>query len=286
MALRFQGGRARGRGRGAGRGSVRKEDHGSSKGDRDGPIPELPILRYGKVTNYEEFKRKLTLYAEREYPLLASFFRTEVYYVPPPIEEGVQYVAEELNPEQDPFGLRRLEIAEEIKARLKEISIANTAKPALFSVIFGQLSAESEQVVRQHDDWELISHRDNPLMLWLAIRDTHVVNAVGQAQLDRMTAREQYNRLRMGENESLVHFKERTDEAIRALEAYQVDVLPQEDLAVDFINRLCKHRFAKFQVDLSNNAMLGNHVYPDTLTDAFNKASRFKVAVQLIKMRS
>ena len=49
MALRFQGGRARGRGRGAGRGSVRKEDHGSSKGDRDGPIPELPILRYGSI---------------------------------------------------------------------------------------------------------------------------------------------------------------------------------------------------------------------------------------------
>ena len=37
-----------------------------------GPIAELPLLRYGPTTNFEEFKRKITIYAEREYSLLGS----------------------------------------------------------------------------------------------------------------------------------------------------------------------------------------------------------------------
>ena len=277
MASRFQGGRARGRGRVPARGAGRDREV-PMKGT-SGTIDELPTLHYGRSTNYEEFKRKITLYAEREYPLLASFFRTEQYFVPPPIQEGVQYELEELEPDQDPFGLRRSEIVNEISNRLKHIDKANSQKPSLFSVIWGQLSPASEQMVMQHQTWPQIAWRDNPLLLWLAIRDTHVVQAIGQGQIDRMTAREQYGRLRQGALESLVNFKERTDEAIRALEAYAVEVLPQADLATDFINRLDKARYAQFQVDLQNNAMLGNIPYPDNLTDAFNKASRFKVVV-------
>ena len=72
-----------------------------------GAIVELPILHYGKVTNYEEFKRKLVIYAEREYGLLVTLFRNMQYYTPPFIVEGIHYAFEDFDPENDLFGLHK-----------------------------------------------------------------------------------------------------------------------------------------------------------------------------------
>lgn len=256
----------------AGRGNGPAANH---QGYKPGSIPELPVLRYGRNSNYEEFKRKITLYAEREYKQLASFFRTNAYFEVPALEGT--FDPEELLAENDPFGIVRAQLIEETRLRVRLVNQMNNDKPALFAVIWGQLSAESEQVVMQHAQWNVISRRDDPLVLWRAIRDTHVVNAVGQAGVDRMIARDQYNKLRQGPNESLAAFKERTDEAIRALESYGVAVPRQEDLASDFINRLDKTRYASFQAELMNGVTIANVQYPNTLVDAFNKASRYRV---------
>jgi hypothetical protein len=105
-------------------------------------------------------------------------------------------------------------------------------KTALFAVIWGQLSQESEQVIMQHDRWEehIASHND-PLALWLVITETHVVMATGQAQIDRNTARDGYARLRQNPNESLVLFQERFAQSIRALKAYGVPLPDPQDKA-------------------------------------------------------
>jgi hypothetical protein len=48
----------------------------------------------------------------------------------------------------------------------------------------------------QNDHWAGIhEHRNDPLTLWQIINQTHTIQAMGNEQLDRMTARgEAYNR--------------------------------------------------------------------------------------------
>jgi hypothetical protein len=71
-------------------------------------------MHYGKNANYEDFKRKMIVYAEREYGQLGTLFRTMEYYIPPQIEEGIHYDAEEFDLENDPLGLRRAALMEEV----------------------------------------------------------------------------------------------------------------------------------------------------------------------------
>jgi hypothetical protein len=125
-----------------------------------GAIGELPILRYGRVSNYEEFKRKLVIYAEREYGLLGTLFRTMEYYVPPQLEEGVHYAVEDFDPINDPLGYIVLLY---LRKRKPEPSLLAAKRTALFAVVWGQLSQESEQVIMQHDDWPLVETHDDPL---------------------------------------------------------------------------------------------------------------------------
>jgi hypothetical protein len=105
-------------GRGYSKQGLRSHDKQSSSAE----IFEVPRLRYGTSSNFEEFKRKLQVQLERDFKQLASFLRTNVYYVPPAIEEGVQFSAEDLSPENDPFGFARRAVDQEIGMRLKKIA--------------------------------------------------------------------------------------------------------------------------------------------------------------------
>jgi hypothetical protein len=110
----------------------------------------------------------------------------------------------------------------------------------IFSVIWNQLSAESKQIFMQNDQWPGIQdQRNDPLTLWQIINSTHtIIQAMGNEQLDRMTAREAYNRLRQADQESLGMFKERYDRIIRTIQAYGIDPPNDADQAADFINKL------------------------------------------------
>ena len=242
-----------------------------------GAIAELPILRYGKSTNFEEFKRRISVYAQREYVLLESIFRTEQYEDPPDPVQKEMYSEEELSKKNDTYGLLRLQLQEEVKERVKVLSQIALDKKRLFAVMWGQLSPESEQIIMQHAEWAAISAKDDPLQLWKAIKDTHVVTATGQVILDRMSARDQYTRLRQDARETLVSFKERTDEALRALEAYDIPTPSDQDQTSDFINRLDTSRYGPFKTHLRDLVVYHDGAgYPQTLTEAYNKAAIYR----------
>jgi hypothetical protein len=137
-----------------------------------GAVGELPILRYGKVTNYEEFKQKLVIYAEREDGLRGTLFRNMQYYTPPLIEEGIHYVVEDFDPENDPLGLHKATLLEEMKARTKLVVDTQTKRTALLALIWGQLSQvhrNLKQGIMQHDDWHFVEPHDGPLAIWQVI---------------------------------------------------------------------------------------------------------------------
>jgi len=243
--------------------------------ERRGAIPELPTLKYGPDANYGEFKKALSTFARREYGNLGKLIETLKYYVP----EHIEFEEEDIAEAEDPHGFRKAVIMEEFKERTREMAKMKTQRPALFAVIWGQLSTESEERVRQTDNYVAeVESGDDPLALWLAIRETHIANTIGTGPLDRKTARKQYAGLKQGVNESVTMFKERTDEALAALAAVGADDVTPTDQAADFLDRLDPIRYADLMADLENNAVLNVGTYPKTLTEAYNVAARYKLS--------
>jgi hypothetical protein len=192
-------------------------------------IFELLTFRYCATSNFEESKRKLQVRLERDYKQLASFLRTDVYYVPPAIEEGVQFSAKDLSQKHDPFRFTIRAIDQEMGLRLKKITEMEEDKVAVFGFIWGLLSYEPKQVVERHmikqgHEDELVA-RESPLaLLWIAINATHIVAAADIPSVDAQAAYERYENLRQLADESILYFKRRFDEAISAFRTYQLDV--------------------------------------------------------------
>lgn len=239
---------------------------------RRGAVEELPTLKYGSTSNYDEFRRELTNYALRNFGNLGHFLRTNEYYVPPAIVQGEAYGEEDI---EDP--VIHATLMEEVKSRAKEIHDMKANRTRLHAVMMGQLSEESEAKIREHPDYHLCETQNDPLALWRVITSTHVVAATGNAPLDRATAREQYNALRQAPTEHIVHYKERRNASLRAMTATGCALPSEEDQAVDFISGLDDGRYATLKADLYNNAQLGVGAYPATLNDAYRAAINFRV---------
>ncbi len=96
---------------------------------------------------------------------------------------GVQFAEEDLDPVNDPFGFLREEIKQERPLRLKLIAKMEEDRPALFGLIWGLLSRESEEMDMQHAAEHgltmAIETRDDPLLLWQWITATHIVATTG-----------------------------------------------------------------------------------------------------------
>ena len=119
--------------------------------------------------------------------------------------------------------------------------------PNIFAIMWANSSSESREIVKQQETYENdIRPRDNPLALWLAIRATHMIEAVGSGVIDRIRAKRQYKILYQRKEETLSSFKMRTDEAIRTLEAYEAAVPEPEEQAAELINHLDNTRYAQF----------------------------------------
>jgi len=80
-----------------------------------------------------------------------------------------------------------------------------------------QLLPESEEKLRQVENWEDIDSTKDPLLLLKAIKATHLSTDTVFNQKDRQKAREYYNLLQQSESESLLNFKEKFNNAIESM---------------------------------------------------------------------
>ena len=252
-----------------------------------GAIPTLPVLRYGPDNNFTEFAREIETYALREFGYLGRLFRDNQYYEPPAINEPGQALdtnnssrGTRLRQTQDVDNVSdaaMMQYRESCKQRAKDISDMRNKRPALFATVWGQLSPESEEKIRQHNNWDEVETRDNPLALWTAISATHMLNAVGNQVIDRARARDEYVALKQKMDESLIRFKDRFDHALRACTSVGEALPAAQRQAVDFINRLDNARYGELKAQLTNNLHMGIGQYPDTLVAAYNLAAEFQV---------
>jgi len=116
-------------------------------------IPELVILTHGSPNNLLDFRKKLSVYAMRVFKDLGEMIELEQYYVPTAIQIPP---AEEFEEANDPGGLKQQLLSEQIKQRQRIISEMEQNRPALYAVIWGQHSYESEEAIKQDPNRDAI----------------------------------------------------------------------------------------------------------------------------------
>lgn len=271
---RGHGGRGNGRHSNGGRGGPgRGPGRGQGRGETPVAMTQIaissfPILRTGVNNNFAVFWAALEIYLRREYGNLARFLNSDKYYVPPEL----------VFPEEDwENEAKKAVMLGLINARTKEITTMAENRMSACASIWGNLSEESQSLIRQSDLWPKIEPMDDPLSLTIAIKKTHIIASVGNAVIDQAAARKAYNKVQQNPHESLVVYKRHFDDAITAMVSVG-ETKPSEDkLAADFIDRLDNNRYASLKATLTNNVTMNLGTYPATLTEAYDLCGKFQV---------
>ena len=281
-------------------GSGKKSDKSSNEENQQkkvfGRIDELPVLQYvsGKgTTNFFEFRKHFVNYAYREFGDLAKSLETEEieYWEPPPIEKPIvtppppdadgtipDYDDDAFSPDNDPGGFVQESLRELNKFRTRKIEKMREDRTKAYATLWGNMSAESKDKVREHPEFDEKSR--DLLDLWMAIQATHLSNSAGDARMkekEKSNARSWYNGCRQSKTETVARYKERLDEAVEKLQAVGETVPSQPALAMDFLSKLDPSRFSKLNTDIENDVLLGKGEYPKTLVEAYRIAQNFKV---------
>jgi len=207
-------------------------------------------------------------YVRREYGDIADIFTNHQY----PTYPEPKYTKQELSKAFDPFGLKREEIKRLMSLRIEKMERLESNKPRVFALIYGQLSLESQERLKDLPGWDAIERSHDPIELCKRIVATHLVNT---RQLDieetRYEARIQFNNCRQAWNESTAEFKKRYVYRIRALMAAGEHVLDESAQARDFLAKLDQSRYHELVKDYKN----GLHQRATTLEEAYTLASNY-----------
>jgi len=167
----------RGRGNRGGRGGGRGNQHHHQNINKPKTAEEaIPILKYGPGNNWIEFKKRMAIAATEKYRNLGRIIEQEVYYVPPEIA----FDPTTLDPAIDPFGINKAAVLEQVKERLKQIDRMREDRPSLYAFIMSKLSRESEDELKRHDNYATFHEEQNPLELWKAIKELHLVTTTSK----------------------------------------------------------------------------------------------------------
>jgi len=237
-------------------------------------IAELEMLRFtmGAQSNLIPWTKKLSVYAVRTFKQLGFVVEQLEYWMPPPIEEPDP---DEFNDVNDPHQFRRKAHQRRLHSRDSLIEEMHNNRPALYAVIWGHISVESEEQVKLQQTYEDINAEKDPLGLLILIRGVHVGGRFPNEVEARLSARRGYTALQQYSGESISHFKERFDSCLLIMDNAEYERPNEQDLAVDFIDKLDSARFGEFQKDIHNNVILGIRAYPESVQEGFISAGQY-----------
>ena len=266
--------------RGAGRtgNNSRRNDEPQEIIATGGMIAELPVLTWnGNKSNYAEFKERMSTYLQQRYGNNGNFIDNDEYYVPPeptePEADDSQYA-----PRRDRVLWALWE--SEMKSRTKLMNNNLEQRTQIYQTIWGQLSVDSKEKVRQNANYSSAESDENgrpdPLELWRIIARTHLVRSTGNIILDRIEAKTTYDRIRQGFNESLGDFKLRFDRALEALKQLGYTQIPIEnEQVIHFIKALHDSRYYEWKTKMINDVAAGFEI-PENVVEAYEACSNYK----------
>jgi hypothetical protein len=174
----------------------------------------------------------MSIYCLREYGVLGEIIETGAM---PEIPEVERPSDEDLD--NDPHGLVKDEYRDKVKTRSARIDAMQKNIKPMFATIYGQLSDESEDKVKQDENHPAVHSTKDVVGLWVIIGFTHKTGGTGVPAQDKLHARDHYAKIRQGRYESPLAFKERFDIALERLEAVQATVPDADVVAMDYISR-------------------------------------------------
>ena len=160
------------------------------------------------------------------------------------IKQGRYYKPEEpdrneYDMQNDPDGLNKLAYLEDMKEYRKEIKAMEKDRPKLFALILQYLSDESLEEIKRDEVWDDVEEDTDPEGLWILIKKTHKVNMISKVEtITKLSARATYQQMRQGGYESIIAYKERFNNALKAYTDQGNPVMKSEDIAMDFFRGL------------------------------------------------
>jgi len=234
------------------------------------PEEAVPVLKYGPFNNWIEFKKKLSIAALHKYGRLGGIIDEEEYDVPKPISFA------NYDSTTDPHGFIKSEIKETIKERMSIIRKMEQDRPNLYGFMLSKMSAESEDEFKRHKDYTTINEKKDPLDLWLALKELHLVTTISKnSAVILLQSKEDYTKLKMGEYETLTVFKERFDNKLVAYSSASGTTQSEQESAMDFLNKLCRTRYGQYFAYKINEINMDPTKVPKTVNEVYIQAKAF-----------
>jgi hypothetical protein len=248
---------------------------------------DIPILRPDMVkancevlkSNVTDWFKILSVEVRSEFGLLGMVVDTREY----PELYDPEYDEKYLSAENDPHGFYKEQVREQFKNVAREREKMDRDRPKLFAKIESYLSADSLEKVKMHDEYteEFVKNKNDPAKLLYLIRQTHLVDNVGDTYASADVMRETFAEIKQLPNESIVKFKERFDAGLQLLKDYELPHIPDDkELAASFLRRLDNNRYASMKATTTNNLNSGIMSSFDTVAEAYLYAASFKLYLQ------
>ena len=193
----------------------------------------VPILRFGRNNNFGEIKEILIAKMLAKHGDAARFLKLMKHYVPlVPTEKELLERGRDVKDHADLIKDAQLNSERELcKLQLKY--------GAMYADLLEVLSKDSLSQIKLRDEWKSIDEGSDCLNLWKLIQDVHELGGVtGDTILDKMAAKREYEKLKMGEYEDLANFKARYDRAVSNWITFKNTVMTDAELAWGFFERL------------------------------------------------
>jgi hypothetical protein len=159
--------------------------------------------------------------------------------------------------DDDPDGLNRLDYLEDMKQYRREVANYKRDRPKLYALIMKYLSDESLEAVQKEADWTSIEADVDPETLWQLVELKHKVHSSSEVEaVVKLAARNQFASTRQGAFESIMSFKQRYNDELKAYNNQKNPELRPEDIAMDFFSKLDNGWYAEFKTMLINSLQM------------------------------
>jgi len=176
------------------------------------------------------------------------------------IEKGAYYVPPQPVPDMTILdsNMRDKVLEADYRERSKAINKQEIEKPMLYAFIMSKLSTESEDEVKRHTNYSVFNSSKDPLQLWKAQEELHLVTSVTSvsknAAVVLLQAESDYMLCNQGEFETITKFKERFE---NKLKAYNSSLGPNANVsepraAMAFLSKLNKLQYGQFLAHMIN----------------------------------
>jgi hypothetical protein len=206
---------------------------------------------------------------------LGKLIALEKYWVPPKVnKEDFIEVDESGEKLKETDELVKTAILQAVKERVALIARMKSNRESMYAYITSKLSKESLDEVKRHKNYDSFSETNDPLELWLAIKELHSVATTSKVEgVVKRKAWEEYAMCKQGAFEDIRDYKVKFDNKYESYVAHGNPEKSEEDRAMDFLEGLDKSRYGEFVVEIINDIAKGAMKPPKTVNEVFNLAN-------------